>query len=175
MKYCTFRNATNHNTNECRIFRLHIQKAIEQGKIKFEPAKKLTMDIDKHPFLGVHMVEFQLARGKMKVLTLAKAKEDELVDPKVQISANEYEEAKKQCDQQKSRYEQGETSRAGAMRPRVTSKFFGTSANDRRRRTISTSLKKKNMSVGARKKGMKENKLRYIGIILSSDTARMKV
>ena len=58
-KYYKFHNATNHDTNECKIFRLHIQKAIEQGKIKFEPAKKPTMDIDKHPFPGVHMVEFQ--------------------------------------------------------------------------------------------------------------------
>jgi len=57
-KYCKFHNATTHNNSECRIFRVHIQKAIEQGKIKFELAKKLTMDIDKHPFLGVHMVEF---------------------------------------------------------------------------------------------------------------------
>ena len=57
-KYYKFHNATNHNTNHCRIFCLHIQKAIDQGKIKFEPAKKPTMDIDKHPFPGVHMVEF---------------------------------------------------------------------------------------------------------------------
>ena len=57
-KYCKFHNATNHNTNECRIFRFHIQKAIEQGKIKFEPTKEPTMDGDKYPFLGVHMVEF---------------------------------------------------------------------------------------------------------------------
>ena len=57
-KYCKFHNVTNHSTNECRIFRFHIQKAIEQGRIKFEPSKKLIMDIDKHPFPGVHMVEF---------------------------------------------------------------------------------------------------------------------
>ena len=82
------------------------------------------MDIDKHPFLGVHMVEFQLAKGKTKVLTSAKAKEDGSVDPKVQISANEYEEAKKQHNQQKGRYEQGETSRVGAMRPCVTSRIL---------------------------------------------------
>ena len=98
-KYCKIHNATNHNTNECRIFCFHIQKAIEQGKIKFGPTKKPTMDIDKHPFSGVHMVEFQLAKGKMKVLTSAKARGDGSVDPKVQISANEYEEAKKQRDQ----------------------------------------------------------------------------
>ena len=57
-KYCKFHNATNHNTNDYKIFRHHIQKAIEEGKIKFEPAKKLAMDIDGHPFLGVYMVEF---------------------------------------------------------------------------------------------------------------------
>jgi hypothetical protein len=57
-KYYKFHNTTNHNTNKCRIFCLHIYKAIEQGKIKFEPAKKSIMDIDKHPFPGVHMVEF---------------------------------------------------------------------------------------------------------------------
>jgi len=57
-------------------------------------------------------------------LTSAKAKEDGSVDPKVQISANVYEEAKKQLDRQKSRYEQGETSRAGDMRPRVTSRIL---------------------------------------------------
>ena len=78
------------------------------------------MGIDGHPFPGVHMVEFQLAKGKMKVLTSAKAKENRSVDTKVQISANEF----KKDDQQKSRYEQGETSRAGALHPRVTSRIL---------------------------------------------------
>jgi hypothetical protein len=82
------------------------------------------MDIDKHPFLGVHMVEFQLAKGKTKVLTSTKAKEDWSIDPKVQISTDEYEEAKKQRNQQKSRYEQGETSRVGALCLRVTSRIL---------------------------------------------------
>jgi hypothetical protein len=122
-KYCKFHNVTNHSTNEYIIFRFHVQKAIEQGRIKFELAKKPIMDIDKHPFLGVHMVEFQLAKEKTKVLTSAKAKEDGSIDPKVQISTEEYEEAKKQRDQQKSRYEQGGTSRAGALRPRITSRI----------------------------------------------------
>ena len=57
-KYYKFHNPNNHSTNECRIFCFHIRKAIEQGRIKFEPAKKPTMDIDKHPFPGVYMVEF---------------------------------------------------------------------------------------------------------------------
>ena len=49
-KYCKFHNATTHNTSECRIFCVHIQKAIKQENIKFEPAKKPTMSIDGHPF-----------------------------------------------------------------------------------------------------------------------------
>jgi len=57
-KYCKFHNATTHNTVESKIFHMHIQKAIEQGKIKFELAKKPAMGIYGHPFLGVHMVEF---------------------------------------------------------------------------------------------------------------------
>ena len=89
-KYYKFHNATTHNTSECRIFHVHIQKAIEQVKIKFELAKKSAMGIDGHPFPGVHMVEFQLAKGKIKVMTSAKAKENGLVDPKVQISPNEF-------------------------------------------------------------------------------------
>jgi hypothetical protein len=60
------------------------------------------------------MVEFYLAKGKTKMLTLTKAKEDGSVDPKVQISSNQY---KQQNNQQKSRYDQGETSRVGAMHP----------------------------------------------------------
>ena len=57
-------------------------------------------------------------------MTSAKAREDGSVDPKVQISANEYEEAKEQQDQQKNRYKHGETSRAGALCPWVTSKIL---------------------------------------------------
>jgi len=36
-------------------------------------------------------------------------------------------------------------------------------------------LKKKNMSIGARKKGMKESRLNCIGIVVSSDTVGTKV
>jgi hypothetical protein len=38
----------------------------------------------------------------MKVLTSAKAREDGPIDPKVQKSTDEYEEARKQSNQQKS-------------------------------------------------------------------------
>ena len=42
----------------------------------------------------------------------------------MQISVDEYREIKRRRDQQKSRYEQGETSKNGAMRPRVTSRIL---------------------------------------------------
>ena len=35
-KFCKFHNATSHSTNECRIFRQHIQRAIQQGRLKFD-------------------------------------------------------------------------------------------------------------------------------------------
>ena len=67
------------------------------------------------------MVDAKLFKGKTKVLTLARARETGTVDPEMQILADEYREIKRRRDQQKSRYEQRETSRDGAMRPRVTS------------------------------------------------------
>ena len=67
------------------------------------------------------MVDAKLLKGKTKVLTSTRAKETGTVDPKMQISADEYREIRRHRDQQKSRYEQGETSRDGAIRPRVTS------------------------------------------------------
>ena len=78
------------------------------------------MGVDGHPFPWVHMVEFKLAKGKTKVLTSAKAKENGLIDPKVQILINEF----KKDDKQKSQCKQGETSRAGALCPRVTSRIL---------------------------------------------------
>jgi hypothetical protein len=42
----------------------------------------------------------------------------------MQISADEYREIKRHRNQQKSQYEQGETSRDGAIRPRVTSRIL---------------------------------------------------
>ena len=70
------------------------------------------------------MVDAKLFKGKTKVLTSAKSRETRMVDREMKISANEYRELKRRHDQQKSRYEQGETSRDGAMRPRVTSQIL---------------------------------------------------
>ena len=45
------------------------------------------------------MVDAKLLRGKTKVLTSTRAKETGIVDPVMQISADEYNEIKRRCDQ----------------------------------------------------------------------------
>ncbi|XP_066320003.1 uncharacterized protein [Miscanthus floridulus] len=108
-KYCKFHNASTHSTNECRVFRQHILIAIEQGKVKFESAKKSNMKIDENTFpKDVNMVNIKLLKGKAKVLTLDRAKEARTVDPMGQISTNEYKKIRQQRDKRKSRYEQAE-------------------------------------------------------------------
>jgi len=80
------------------------------------------MKVDDNPFPGdQNMVDAGLFKGKTKVLTSTKSKEDGTVDPKMQISADEYREIRRRRAEQKSRYEQGETSKAGMTKPRVTS------------------------------------------------------
>jgi hypothetical protein len=76
------------------------------------------MKVDDNPFLGdQNMVDTRLFRGNTKILTSNKSREARTVDPKMQISADEYREIRRCSDQQKSRYEQGETSKDGAMKP----------------------------------------------------------
>ena len=78
--------------------------------------------VDDNPFpRDQNMVDVKLLKGKTKVLISTRARETRIVDPEMQISADEYREIRRRRDQQKSRYEQGETSRDGAIRPRVTS------------------------------------------------------
>jgi hypothetical protein len=43
-----------------------------------------------------------------------------------------------------------------------------------KRRTTSAGLKKKNMTIGVKKKGSKENKLSYIRVVLSLDNVGTK-
>ena len=119
-KFCKFHNATSHSTNECRVFRQHIQKAIQQGRLKFDMPWK--MKVDDNLFLGdQNIVDARLLKGKTKVLTSIRSRETRTVDPEMQISANEYRENRRCRDQQKSRYEHGDTSKDGVTKPRVTS------------------------------------------------------
>ena len=76
------------------------------------------MKVDDNPFPGdQNMVDVRLFKGKTKVLTSAKSREAGTIDPKMQISADEYREIRKHRDQQKSRYKKGKTSKDGATKP----------------------------------------------------------
>ena len=70
------------------------------------------------------MVDDRLIKGKAKVLTSTKSREVGSVDPKMQISADEYREIKRRRDEQKSRYEKGGTSKAGTTKSQVTSRIL---------------------------------------------------
>ena len=83
------------------------------------------MKVDDNPFPGdQNMVDARLLKGKTKVLTSTKSREARTVDPKMQILADEYREIRRCRAKQKSRYEQGETSKAGTTKPQVTSRIL---------------------------------------------------
>ena len=72
-KFCKFHNTTSHSTNECRIFRQHIQRAIQQGRLKFDTPRKMKVDDNLFPE-DQNMVDAGLFKGKTKVLTSTKSK-----------------------------------------------------------------------------------------------------
>ena len=62
------------------------------------------MKVDDNPFLGdQNMVDARLLKGKTKVLISTKSREARIVDPEMQISADEYREIKRRHDKQKSK------------------------------------------------------------------------
>ena len=65
-KFCKFHNATSHSTNECRIFRQYIQRAIQQGKFKFDTPWKIKVDDNPFP-KDQNMIDAKLLKGKTKV------------------------------------------------------------------------------------------------------------
>jgi hypothetical protein len=74
-RYCGFLDRNSHSINDCRVFRMRIQKAIQEGHLKFDNKMKL----DGNPFpqnmvgFSVNMVTAE-EKGKVKVLTSARAK-----------------------------------------------------------------------------------------------------
>jgi hypothetical protein len=103
-----------------RVFRMRIQKAIQEGHLKFDNKMKL----DGHPFpqnmvgFSVNMVTAE-EKGKVKVLTSARAKQDGAVDPERQVTLEQvHGEAPRVL---KSHVEIGESSRA---KPRVTTRIL---------------------------------------------------
>jgi hypothetical protein len=118
--YCGFHDRDSHSINDCRVFRMRIQKAIQEGHLKFDNKMKL----DGHPFpqnmvgFSVNMVMAE-EKGKVKVLTSARARQDGTVDPERQVTLKQvHGEAPRIL---KSRIEIGESSGA---KPRVTTRIL---------------------------------------------------
>jgi hypothetical protein len=115
-KYCGFLDMNSHSINECRVFRVRIQKAIQEGHLKFDNKMKL----DGNPFpqnmigFSINMVNAVEGKEKVKVLTSEKAKQDGSADPTRQVTFEQIH--KKEPRFPNSKIEVGESSK-----PRVTS------------------------------------------------------
>jgi hypothetical protein len=89
-RYSGFHDRNSHSINDCRVFRMRIQKAIQEGHLKFDNKMKL----DGHPFpqnmvgFSVNMVTIE-EKGKTKVLTSARAKQGGSVDPTRQVTVEQ--------------------------------------------------------------------------------------
>jgi hypothetical protein len=120
-KYYGFHDRNSHSINECRVFRARIQKAIQEGHLKFDNKMKL----DGNPFpqnmigFSVNMVSVveSKEKGKVKVLTSEKAKQGGSVDPARQVTLERIH--KKESRFPSSQIEVGESSK-----PRVTSRIL---------------------------------------------------
>ena len=93
----------------------------------------------------------------------------------MQISADEYREIRRRRNKQKSRYEQGETSKDGVTKPRVTSLILLNKWQQQKEKDYQHWLEEQEYQRQQEKRGMKESKLNHIGIVLSSDIVGMKV
>jgi hypothetical protein len=119
-RYCGFHDRNSHSINDCRVFRMSIEKAIQEGHLKFDNKMKL----DGHPFpqnmigFSVNMVTAE-EKGKVKVLTSARVKQGGTVDPARQVMLEQvHREAPRVL---KSHIEVGESSRTN---PRVTTRII---------------------------------------------------
>jgi hypothetical protein len=99
---------------------MRIQKAIQEGHLKFDNKMKL----DGHPFpqnmvcFSVNMITAE-EKGKVKVLTSARSRQDGAVDPERQVTLEQVQgEAPRIL---RSHIEIGKSSRA---KPRVTSRIL---------------------------------------------------
>jgi hypothetical protein len=119
-RYRGFHDRNSHSINDCRVFRMRVQRAIQEGHLKFDNKMKL----DGHPFpqnmigFSVNMVTAE-EKGKVKVLTSARARQDGAVDSARQVTLEQvHEEAPRVL---RSRIEVGESSRT---KPRVTTRIL---------------------------------------------------
>jgi hypothetical protein len=119
-RYCGFHDRNSHSINDCRVFRMRIQKAIQEGHLKFDNKMKL----DGHSFpqnmvgFSINMVAIE-EKGKTKVLTSARAKQGGSVDPTRQVTLEQVHGGAPRI--LKSHVEVGESSRT---KPRVTTRIL---------------------------------------------------
>jgi hypothetical protein len=117
-RYCGFHDRNSHSINECRVFRMRIQKAIQEGRLKFDNKMKLYGNPFPQNMIGfsVNMVTAE-EKGKVKVLTSVMAKQDGSVDPAPQVTFEQVHKEEPRI--LKSQIEVGESSK-----PRVTSRIL---------------------------------------------------
>jgi hypothetical protein len=117
---------------------MRIQKAIQEGHLKFDNKMKL----DGNPFpqnmigFSVNMVNAVEEKGKVKVLTSAKAKQDGSVDPARQVTFEQIHWGEPRF--LKSQIEVGESSK-----PRVTSRITSGSVSKKKSATRSINTKRR--------------------------------
>jgi hypothetical protein len=123
-RYYGFHDRNSHSINDCRVFRMRIQKAIQEGHLKFDNKMKL----DGHPFpqnmisFSVNMVTAE-EKGKVKVLTSARARQDGAVDPARQVTLEQVHGETPHV--LKSHVEVGESSRPNPGSLRASSSTSG--------------------------------------------------
>jgi hypothetical protein len=142
-RYCGFHDRDSHSINNCRVFRMKIQRAIQEGHLRFDNKMKL----DGHPFpqnmvgFSVNMVSAE-EKGKVKVLTSARARQDGTVDPERQVTLEQVHGAAPRI--LKSHIETGSHPKPSPGWPRVSYSTSGSASwrksatrrEDTRRRSV---------------------------------------
>jgi hypothetical protein len=115
-RYCGFHDRNSHSINYCRVFRMKIQKAIQEGHLKFD--NKMKLFPQNMVGFAVNMVTTE-EKGEVRVLTSARAKQDGSIDSARQITVEKvHREAPRIL---RSQVEIGESS---GTKPRVTTRIL---------------------------------------------------
>jgi hypothetical protein len=157
-----------------QVFRMRIQRAIQEGHLKFDNKMKL----DGHPF-PQNMISFSVSmvtaeeKGKVKVLTSARAKQDGAVDPARQVTLEQVLVSSKVMSKLGNHPgpNPGSPRASSSTNGRVSWRKNATRGKDTRRRNAG--LRKK--PAGKNWSSTRGNKSVHIGGAYSSDTTGMRV
>jgi hypothetical protein len=159
------------------VFRVRIQRAIQEGHLKFDNKMKLDGNAFLQNMIGfsINMVNAVEGKEKVKVLTSVKAKQDGSVDPTRQVTFEQIH--KKEPRFPNSQIEVGESSK-----PRLTSRILLNKwqRSKKRSATRGTSTKRrsrymKKRCIGRNKRNICKNKSVHIGDVPSLDTVGTRV